>query len=106
MAPKTYQYLAENQMMEDGFQLLIKIVIKASPQLGGESRDLTEFVKSLTIINGEPLVEYYLRALKIQNEIKLQQDRTGKHNDLIQQFVNNLFVLPQYTECLEKHLQH
>ena len=48
----------------------------------------------------ENLVDYYLRALTIQNEIILQKDKTGKYNDLIKQFVNNLFILPFYTECL------
>ena len=39
--------------MEDGFKLLTTIVIKASPQLGGESRDLSDLVKSLKTNNGE-----------------------------------------------------
>ena len=99
-APQIYQYYAENQMEEDGFLLLTKIVVKASPQLGGESRDLTDLVKSLTTNNGELLVDYYLRTLKLQTEIKLQQDKTGKNNDLTRQFVNNLFILTSYTECL------
>ena len=46
------------------------------------------------------LVDYYIRALTIQNEIILQKDKTGKYNDLIKQFVNNLFILPTYTEYL------
>ena len=99
-APQIYQYYAENQMEEDGFLLLTKIVVKASPQLGGESRDLTDLIKSLTTNNGELLVDYYLRTLKMQAEIILQQDKTGKNNDLIRQFVNNLFILPSYTKCL------
>ena len=45
-------------------------------------------------------MEYYLRALIIQKEIILQKDRTRKYNDLIKQFVNNLFNLRSYTEYL------
>ena len=72
VSPRAYQYYAGNQMIEDGFRVLTDIVTKASPQHGGEFRDLNDLVKSLTINNGEMIVDYYLRVLQVQNEIKLQ----------------------------------
>ena len=47
------------------------------------------------------MVNYYLRALKIENEIKLQEDRTGNNNNLKHRFVHLLFVIPNYTKCLQ-----
>ena len=62
-------------MIKDVFKLLTTIVIQAIPQLQHEYRDLTDLVKSLIVNNGELIVDYYLRAVKIQNESTLPQDR-------------------------------
>ena len=71
-----------------------------SPQLGGYARDLEDFVKTLQISDGEPVLEYYLRALKMYKEIKLQRDGTGQDNRLIRRFVTLLFVYNPFMECL------
>ena len=99
-APKTAIILRERSMMECGFDLLLEIIVKMSPQLGGYARDLEDYVKTLQISDGEPVLEYYLRVLKMYNEIKLQRDGTGQDNRLIRCFVTLLFVYNPFMECL------
>ena len=62
-----------------GFDLFITIVQTLSPQLGGVFCDLQDYVKSLKINDGEPVMEFYLRALQMSQEITLQQDKTGQN---------------------------
>ena len=79
---------------ECGFEILSSIIKKLSPQLGGEFRDLQEYVKTLNINDGEPVVEYYLRALKMSQEINIQGDQTGQHNRIVQHFIVFPFPVP------------
>ena len=70
-APRVAIFLQEHSLQECGFTVLINIIKELSPQLGGAFRDLQEYVTSLKVIDGEPVLEYYLRALKMQQEIQL-----------------------------------
>ena len=65
-----------------------------------EFRDLQQYVDTLRIVDGEPFLELYLRALKMSEEIMLQQDKTGQHNRLIKRFVSLLFNVHPFTECM------
>ena len=59
-------------MLEEcGFIIFFKIIKELSPQLGGEFRDLQEYVKTLRINDGEPVLEFYLRAVKMSQEINI-----------------------------------
>ena len=79
-APTAFLALRENVLSSCGFKTLFDVIIKLSPQLGGNARDLEEYVKSLKISDGEPVLDYYSRALTMYNEIELQQDTTGQQN--------------------------
>ena len=101
-APIMYQYAVEEQMAEDGFELLTRLVIKASPQLGGDARNPANIVSNLTVNNGEQLATFYIRTLRLYHEIHLQEDPTGQRNRLVEKFVHLLFYIPAYTECLRE----
>ena len=45
--PKAFRTLTKNQLNKDGFDILTKIIIKGSPQLGEDERDLVNYVKDL-----------------------------------------------------------
>ena len=99
-APKASVLRQETSMEECGFRSLFFIITKLSPQLGGVFRDLQEFIHTLKIIEGEPVLDYYLRALRMSAEIILQRDKTGQHNRLILRFVTQLFQIQAFTECM------
>ena len=61
---------------------------------------MQQFVETLKITDGEPVIEYYLRALRMSQEIQLQADNTGQNNRLIRQFVTQLFDIKPFTECM------
>ena len=48
-SPKSIRTLTKNQLNKDGFYILTKIIIKGSPQLGGDQRDLVNYMKELQI---------------------------------------------------------
>ena len=48
-SPKAFRTLTKNQLNKDDFDILTKIVIKGSPQLGGDERDLVNYVKELKL---------------------------------------------------------
>ena len=83
-----------------GFELFFNVIKKMSPQLGGNARDLESYVKTLRISDGEPLVEYYIRALHMHKEITLQKDATSQANRLNRRFVSLLFAHIPFVECL------
>ena len=56
MAPRAARILQENMLEECGFIIFFKIIKELSPQLGGEFRDLQEYVKTLRINDGEPVL--------------------------------------------------
>ena len=82
-APATAIKQQENSMATCGFKMLFEIITSMSPQLGGQYRDLQQYVDMLVIVDGEPVLEYYLRALKISQEIQKQKDKMGQNNWLI-----------------------
>ena len=53
VCPEAYRCLIKNQLKNVGFDILTKIIVKGSPQLGGEERDLTKYVDELAIKDGE-----------------------------------------------------
>ncbi len=100
MDPRVALILQENMLEECGFKVLFKIIKELSPQLGGEFRDLQEYGKTLKINDGKPVLEYYLRAVKMSQEINIQGDKTGQNNRLIHRCIALLFVVPAFTECM------
>ena len=59
--------------------MMYEIIKSLSSQLGGEYRDIQQYVETLGITDGKP-VEYYLRALRMSQEMQLQADKTGQNN--------------------------
>ena len=94
--------LKENVMMNDGLKLSWTIVQNSSPQLGGDARDSQKYVTTLTFIDREALLDFYIRALVMLQEIEIQKDITGQHNRLIRRFITLLSSLPQYNQLLHK----
>ena len=70
--------MIKNQLEKDGFAILTKITINGSPQLGGNDRDLTEFVRELKIEDGEEVVEFYIKTQQMLQEIMLQNYQNGQ----------------------------
>ena len=99
-APTAFQVVQENSLQKDGFCLFFKITVALSPQLGGDYRDLQYYVESLSVSDGEHVLDFYLRALTMMREIKLQNDSTGQGNRLIRRFIILLFNVKPFTECL------
>ena len=64
-APYIALIFQENSMTECGFGLFFSMILKMRPQLGGHVRDLEKYVMSLNISDGEPVLDYYLRALRM-----------------------------------------
>ena len=69
----------EKSMATRGFQMLFKIITSMSPQLGLQYRDLQRYVDTLVIADGESALEYYLRSLKMSQEIQTQKDKTKQN---------------------------
>ena len=99
-APNAYKNLIANQLEQDGFKLLTTIITLGSPQLGGIERNLIKFVDNLKITDGEQLVEFYLRAKKMYQEITLQKDQTGQDKRLTRQFLDELNKVSDYKTAL------
>ena len=59
-SPRAFRTLTRNQLNKGGFDILTKIIIKGIPQLGGDERDLVQYVKDLKIQDGEKLVEFII----------------------------------------------
>ena len=57
-----FKILTRQQINEDVFIILMKIVQTGSLHLGGEARGLTNYVAILKIIKGGKLVEYYTKV--------------------------------------------
>ena len=64
-APRASIIQQEHSMEECGFKLLFSFIKGLSPHLGGEFRDLQNYLSSLKINDGEPVLEFYLRALEM-----------------------------------------
>ena len=58
------------------------------------------YVDSLKILDGELVLDYFLRALKMSQESQLQADKTGQNNRLIQSFVTQVFNMKILTEFM------
>ena len=82
--------------------MLFEIITSMIPQLGDQYRDLQEYVGILVISNGEPVLDYYLRVLKMSQEIQTQKDKIGQNNRLIRRFVTLLFQIKSFTECMRE----
>ena len=100
ISSRAFRTLTRNQLNKDGFNTLTKIIIKGSPQLGGDERDLVNYVRDLKIQDGEELVEFYRRVKTIEYEIELQQDNTGQLIRLIRICLQQLQVIPEYKQEL------
>ena len=96
VCPMAYKCLTKNKLEKDGFDILTRIILKGSPQLGGEERDLTIYVEGLAAQDGEELVEFYHRTKTMEYEISLQKDQTGQHQRLTRRFLQQLQKVPDY----------
>ena len=105
-APRALVLRQEVTTEDNGFQAFFYIIKNLSPQLRGSYRDLQNFVNTLTIIEGEPVLNCYLRAHCMSVEIKLQKDNTGQQNRLIQRFIAQLFNVQAFTECMYSTMKH
>ena len=94
--PKAFKCLTRHLLNNDGFVILLHIIRKGSPQLGGDERDLSQFVDSFAVQDGEELMEFFHRAKKMEYEIKLQQDQTGQQQRLTRRFLQQLQRIPEY----------
>ena len=87
--------MIKNQLKKDGFAILTRIIINGSPQIGGDDRDLTEFVRELKIEDGEEVVEFYIKAQQILQDITLQNDQSGQDKRLTKKFLEQLQRIPE-----------
>ena len=95
-APKSYNTLTRYKIDDDGFNILQKLVFTGRSQLGGEERNMYEFINTLTIIHAEYLVNLYHRAKTMEQEIILQQDKNGHHNRLVKKFIDLISCIPHF----------
>ena len=72
LAPKLYNTLTCYNIDDDEFNILQKLVLTGSPQLGGDERDIYEVVNTFTIITDVYLVNLYHRAKRMEQEITLE----------------------------------
>ena len=104
-SPNAFKILLRKQTNEDGFAILMNIVQAGSPHLGGEARDLIQYVATLKVVNGERLVEYYTRAKEMEIEIAVQKDETGQSNRLTQRFMKQLASINEYKLTLQTEIK-
>ena len=100
VCPKAYKCLTKNQLQKDGFDILTRIMVTGSPQLGGIERDLTKYVEELVIKEGEELIEFYHRTKEMEYEINLQKDQTGQSQRLTRRFLQQLQKISEYKKEL------
>ena len=98
--PTAFVKLKEMSFTKCGFDLFFALIVVLSPHLGGNSIDLQIYVNTLKIHDGEPVLSYYLQAMTMSEEIRLQKDVTRQTNRLIYRFIVSLFQLSSFTECL------
>ena len=94
--PKVFKCLTRKLLNNGRFVILLNIIIKGSPQLGGEERYLSRYVDRLKAGGREELIEFYHRAKKIEYEIQLQKDQTGQHQRLTRRFLQELQKMSEY----------
>ena len=89
---------------EYGFEMLYKIVLSFSPQLGGNKcKDSQEMVASLAIEDGKDITTFHHRATLIDHELRLAQDKTGQRNRLLGKYIELLFQQQQYHQLLWRY---
>ena len=81
LAPLTYIKPQENLMKTCGFDMLFRIITAMRPELGGQYRDLQQYVDTINIADGE--LDYYLKALEMSEKIQTQNNKTCQNNRLI-----------------------
>ena len=89
-----------HKYISDEFILLYHIGRISSTHLGGEARDLIAFIDSLSIISSESLLDFYLRATKIQNELKVENDEHGNIHKITFRLYKLLFQQETYKSIL------
>ena len=70
-APIASLALREKVLVNCGLKILVGILIRLSPQLGGQARDLEKCIITLKISDGEPVLNYYIGTLYMYREIEL-----------------------------------
>ena len=58
----TFEPLLRQEMNEDGFTILMKIIQAGCYHIGGKARDLIKYIVTLKIINEGKLVEHHRRT--------------------------------------------
>ena len=93
----TFLKLQEDILMKCDFKVFFTIILSQhSLRLGGEYKDLQEYVNQLMILDVKPILDFYLQA---PNMIKLQEDIKGQDNQLIRRFIALLFNVKPFTGC-------
>ena len=77
--------------IKDGFNLLFIIIKNLSPQIGGKGDDPIKLVENFKMEQGDSLLSFYTRYMKINNNIELQKDSTGQKNRLVGKFIEIIF---------------
>ena len=80
--------------------MLFDIITSMSPQLGGKYRDLQQYVDTLVVSDGEPVLDFYVRALKMSQEIQTQKDKTSQKYQLTRRSVTLLFQIKSFTKYM------
>ena len=90
-APAVDIWLQENIIPTCVFNVIFQLVFTLNPQLGEDYMDLQQYIDQFQILDGEPLLSFYLRVLQMMQQIKLQNNNTGQDNRIIRSFVSQLF---------------
>ena len=90
-APAADIWLQEKIIPTCVFNVIFQLVFTLNPQLGEDYMDLQQYIDQFQILDGEPLLSFYLRVLQMMQQIKLQNNNTGQDNRIIRSFVSQLF---------------
>ena len=97
--PKASRCLIKNQLKKDGFNILGNIIVKESPQLGGDNWYLVKYVRELAVQDEEEMVEFYIKAQHMLQEIVLQNDQSGQAKRITEK-IEELQQIPEYNMAL------
>ena len=71
--PKVFKTLTKNQLNKDGFDILTKIILKGSPQLGRDERDLASYVNEFIIQDGQDKANFCIE--QTQQSMKFNSNK-------------------------------
>ena len=96
-SPKVHAKLATHMHYENGFEIIIAIIFRISPQLGGIGPKYQDLVIPFCLSEGEFLTAFHILYLKIKSELISIKYKTCKINNLTRKYNMELSKL--------KHIQ-